>query len=278
MSAHKRIILGITDLKSLFQSIKTNYNYDFSNYALSSFKRRVEDFLFNYHLHNFDELIHKIENDADFYQLFLNAHSIETTEMFRDPEFWADLKALLLKRFRNNQDLKVWIPECNSGEELFTFLILIRQIDLIEKTSICVSTFNNSNIEQIRKASQDLKKMEINKANFERFEEGGDLSEHFIAKVNVWQIIPDYFVNVEIVGHNLFEDKCPGIYDLILFRNKMLYYNPQLKIEALRKLDSALKPGGLIAVGIKETFDYPSWERDYTIVSETEKIYKKMAN
>ncbi len=275
MTGLKKIILGITDLKTLFQSIRSKYDLDFSNFALSSFKRRLEDFMFQYHIKNFDELVHKIENDLEFFHLFIASQFVDSTEMFRDPEFWDELKNLVLKRYKHNQEIKVWIPDCNSGEEFYTFQIVNSQLEYSNKTRVCVSTFCSSNIERILKGNQDTKKMEINLANFDRYELGGNLADYFISKVNIVKLKPEFLENVDIMHHNLFVDKIPGIFDLILFRNKMLYYNPQLKIEALKKLDTALKPGGYIAVGIKESFDYPSWEQDYTIVSESEKIYRK---
>jgi chemotaxis protein methyltransferase CheR len=95
MISIKRTILGISDLKTLFQSIKSKYSIDFSNYAISSFKRRLEDFMDHYHIQNFDDLIHRIENDKDFFKLFISFQMVDTTEMFRDPEFWEELKDII---------------------------------------------------------------------------------------------------------------------------------------------------------------------------------------
>jgi chemotaxis protein methyltransferase CheR len=276
MTGLKKTILGITDLKNLFQSIRSKYSLDFSNYALSSFKRRLEDFMYQYHILNFDELVYKIENDPDFLQLMISFQGVESTEMFRDPEFWDELKNLVLKRYKNSREIGIWFPDCVSGEELYTFLIICQHLEYSEKIHICVTTFSSSNIEKIQKGNQDFKKMEINHANYERFEQGRNLSEYFISKANLMQFDVTRFNNFSIKQHDLFTDKIPGIFDIILFRNKMLYFNPQLKIEALKKLDTALKPGGYIAVGIKETLDYPSWEEEYSVFSESERIYKKI--
>jgi chemotaxis protein methyltransferase CheR len=278
MAGTKRIVLGISDLKNLFQSIKSKYSIDFYNYALSSFKRRLEDFMDNYRLHNFDELIHKFETDKEYFQLFLDFQMVDTTEMFRDPEFWFELKGILLSRFQYVQEIKVLIPECNSGEELFTFQIINSQIEYIKKTKVLLTTFSQSNVERILKGQQDGKKMETNIANFERFEEGSNLVDYFTNKTNISTIAPELLENTEIQVHNLISEDLTGIYDIILFRNKMLYYNPQLKIEVLKKLDSVLKPGGYIAVGVRESVDHPAWEQNYSLISESERIYKKKLN
>jgi len=278
MAGVKRIVLGISDLKNLFQSIKSKYSIDFYNYALSSFKRRLEDFMDNYRLNNFDDLIHKFETDKEYFQLFLDFQMVDTTEMFRDPEFWSELKVILQSRFQYVQEIKVLIPDCNSGEELYTFQIINSQAEYTKKTKVLLTTFNQSNIERIVSGQQDVKKMETNIANFERFQEGGNIMEYFMGKTNHSIILPELIENTEIQVHNLVSDEIPGIYDIILFRNKMLYFNPQLKIEVLKKLDSVLKPGGYIAVGVKESVDYPAWEQNYSLISESERIYKKKLN
>jgi len=276
MTALKKTILGISDMKSLFQSINNFYSLDFSNYALSSLKSRIEEFMFQYHFLNIEELIAKIESDNSIFQLLLKKILVDSTEMFRDPDFWNFFKINVLNRNIYQNELKIWIPECNSGEELYTIQIIIHQLNLQQKTKVSLTTLSPLNIERILKASLEIKKMEINSANFERYQEQGKLEEYFTNKSNSLKLNPEFLENVEISHHNLLTDKAPGIYDIILFRNKMLYYNPSLKIEVLRILHSALKPGGYIAIGIKESLDFPGWEQDYIVVSETERLYKKI--
>jgi len=275
MTGNRRIILGISDLKNLFQSINSKYSIDFNNFAISSFKRRLEDFMANYRISNFDDLVHKFENDKDFFQLFINFQLVDSTEMFRDPEFWSEIKSILFSRYQYSQELKVLIPDCNSGDELYTFQIINSQLDFIKKTKVLVTTFSQTNIDRIALCQIDKKKMEINSANFERYMEGESLSRYFKSNVNFQSILPEYMQNIEIQKHNLVSENFEGIFDLILFRNKMLYFNPQLKIEVLKKLESVLKPGGYMAVGIKESVDHPGWEHGFSLISDSERIYKK---
>jgi len=272
----KKVILGISDLKNLFQSIKANYSIDFLNYALSSLKRRVERFMHSYFISSIDELIHRLEKDDSFFEMFLKSMLVDETEMFRDPEFWIEFKNIVLKKYRYATEIRVWIPDANSGEELYSLQIILAQLNLHEKSSVYITTMNDLNIEQIKKASFDQKKMETNVANFERFDEGGDLNQYFSTKANASILSSELMTNVKIEKHHMFSDEPPGIFDIVLFRNKLLYYNSQLRIEALKKLTASIRPGGYINIGIKELLDYPSWENDYLILSESEKIYKKI--
>ncbi len=272
----KRIILGVSDIKNLFQAVNATYSLDFSNYALSSLKRRVEKFMGNYFITNIDELVNRLDKDGNFFELFLQTILVEDTEMFRDPEFWSELKNNVLKKYRYATEIKIWMPDINSGDELYSLQIVLEQLNLAEKASIYASTMSELNIEKIKRASCDQKKMEINVANFERFEEGANLNEYFQQQGNVSFLNSIFNSRLTIEKHNLFIEKPVSIFDIVLFRNKMLYYNPQLRIDALKILTSAIRPGGYIAVGIKEMIDYPAWENDYVVLSESEKIFKKI--
>ncbi len=270
-----RTTIGISELKNLILSIKQKNELDLSNYALSSLKRRVEDFMLRFHFFNIDELIHKTSKDDYFYKLFVKDILVDTTELFRDPEFWKELKISVLNKFRFLENTKILIPECNSGEELYSLLIVLSQMGILDKVQVCLTSLSQLNVDKIKNAAIELKKMEVNTANFERFDENGNIFDFFTKKGHVVKLNTDLFKNVEIIQHNLFEDKLSETYNLILYRNKAIYYNQQLKTSALKALIKLLKIGGFITVGIKETIEFPGVEKELVIVSDSERIYKK---
>lgn len=272
----KRTILGVSDVKNLCQSIKVKYTIDLFNYALSSLKRRVEVFMYKNFITSIDELIHRIENDNKYFEIFINSIQVDSTEMFRDPEFWDELKNLVLKKYRHATELKIWLPDTNSGEEFYSLQIILQQLDLFDKANVLITTVSGKNIEKIKKAVFDNKKMEINTANFQRFEEGGSLNGYFLKNPKYYTLKPQLLENLSIEQHDIVCSDVTGVYDIVLFRNKMLYYNTQLKNDVLKKLTGIVRPGGYLIVGVKESVDYPGWEKDFQIFSESEKIYKKI--
>lgn len=268
--------IGISDLKSLLFTLKMQKGIDFSDYALSSLKRRVENFMNRFHFKEIDELSHRVIKDEYFYELFLKDILVSTTEMFRDPEFWVELRKTVLFRLRRNDMIRIFLPECNSGEEFFSLLIMLKSEKILEKSEIVVSSLSQLSVEEIEKAAIENKKMELNIANFEKVYEKGNISAFFEEKGNVFKLKPELLFQSKIIQHDLFKDDLQGINHLILYRNKTIYYNPQQKIKALKILKEHLITGGYIALGIKEKLEYPGWEREFSVVNETEKIYKKL--
>jgi chemotaxis protein methyltransferase CheR len=70
---------------------------------------------------------------------------------------------------------------------------------------------------------------------------------------------PPYFETAEILRdkvrfftHNLME-ALPGIYDVIFFRNALIYFSPENRRKVLGHLIRALSPGGSLFVGVSET-------------------------
>jgi chemotaxis protein methyltransferase CheR len=84
--------IGIVEYRNIIKVVKETYNYDFSDYALTSLKRRFERIMQLYRLRNTEVFIERLREDKSFFQLFLQEVSIESTEMFRDPSFWRYLR------------------------------------------------------------------------------------------------------------------------------------------------------------------------------------------
>ena len=64
--------IEINDVRSLTQIVKEKYDYDFSNYAISSFKRRLIRILEVYKFDTFDKLLVRIKSDPVFFRDFLS--------------------------------------------------------------------------------------------------------------------------------------------------------------------------------------------------------------
>ena len=272
----RQVHIGISDLKSLLFAIKRHKGIDFTDYALSSLKWRVENFMERFHFENTDELLHKLIKDDDyFYQLFLKDILVDTTELFRDPEFWIELKKTILFRLKKHEQINILLPECNSGEELHSLLILLKNEELIDKANICVTSLSKLNVERILQALLENKKMETNTANFEKVYENGKITDFFDDKGRVFKLKPELMNNVKVKEHNLLNDKTESKFHLIIYRNKTIYYNPQLKNKALNLLKEQLITGGYIALGVKENLEYPGYEQEFSLASDSEKIYKK---
>ena len=271
-----RYELGIVDTRNIIRTLQDVYDYDFKNYALTFFKRRVEKVIVNYNLKDADGFIRKIEGDKDFFELFLQEICVETTEIFRDPSLWRLLKEELLPRLiHNNTNFKIWFPEVSSGEELYSIAILLKNLKLLDNVQLIASSISSLNIDKTKKGVFDPKKNEVNQANFVRIFSEGDLTEFYKVEGDKAFWDTSLLENTKFIKQNIIFDDYPKGIKLVLFRNQMIYYNQILQERYIKTIYNSLVPGGHFIIGNNEKIDYWNSDKDFTLVNKEESIYKK---
>ncbi len=268
--------LGIVDTRNILKTIQEHYDYDFRNYALTFFKRRLEYILEKYNLKTVHSLIRKIINDASFFQLFLKEICIENTEMFRDPSLWRFLMdGFLTSVIKKSAPYKIWFPEVSSGEELYSLMILLTELNLREYVEIHASSISNIRMDKVKQGVFDASKMEVNEANFKRIFRNKELNEYCTVKDDQGYVEKDLMKNIHFFSQNTLSDQYPRGIKLIFWRNQMLYYNQIMEERLLKTMNNCLMPGGHMIIGLNEKIDYWNSDKDFILVGENESIYKK---
>ncbi|MBI9055330.1 MAG: hypothetical protein JEY96_16015 [Bacteroidales bacterium] len=268
--------LGIVDTRNIIKTLQDVYNYDFKNYALTFFKRRVEKVIQKYALKDADGFIKKIELEKEFFELFLKEICVDTTEMFRDPALWRILNDdMLTKLVNSTSNFKIWFPEVSTGEELFSISIILRKLNLLDKVSFIVSSVSEINLENIKNGYFDPKKIETNDVNFKRIYSESNLSDFYSFDGEKAQWDTSLIKNTKFIKQNIIFDDYPKGVRLILFRNHMIYYNQILQERFIKILYNCLIPAGHLIIGNNEKIEYWNSDKDYTLVNKSESIYKK---
>jgi chemotaxis protein methyltransferase CheR len=271
-----RYELGIVDTRSVIKTLQDVYDYDFKNYALTFFKRRVEKIIQKYSLRDADAFIKRISQEKEFFEIFLQEMCVDTTEMFRDPSLWRLLSdELLSELISNNPNFKIWFPEVSSGEELFSLAILIKKLNLHDNVKFVVSSLSEKNIENIKNGSFDPKKIETNDVNFKRIYSDANLSNFYTQENDEALWDTSLVENTKFIKQNIIFDDYPKGVKLILFRNHMIYFNQILQERFIKIMYNSLVPGGHLIIGNNEQIDYWNSDKDYTVVNKSESIYKK---
>ena len=82
------------EMSLLFEGIYQRYGYDFRDYGKAHAKRRIMHRLAISGINSVSELQHKVLYDETFFHQLLQDLSINTTEMFRDPDFFLSIREL----------------------------------------------------------------------------------------------------------------------------------------------------------------------------------------
>ncbi len=267
--------LGIVEFRNIINAIKESYSLDYSNYAFTSLSRRFIKVMQLNNLNNSNELILRIRNDKDFYEIFLRDLAIEETEMFRDPALWREMKKTVFDRIISSSDNKIWVPDFTSGEELITLCIVLKELNLLDKVKIIATTYSEKNIERVKSRCFSLKKMEANMANYSRYNGEANLNDYYSIKNNEAVMDEVLFEPVEFSTLNMIHGEYPKKIKMVLYRNKMIYFNKRLQCQIVDHLYESLLPGSNLIIGIKETLDNCNIDKRFILINESERIYKR---
>lgn len=268
--------LDIADLKKISEVVKVRYNYDFTNYAMSSFKRRIARIL-EMHNMSIDTLVKKIGDSPEFFEDFLNEITVNVTEMFRDPSFWRIMRddvipAILL----NHKKFKIWHAGCSSGEEVFSMSILLSEMGILDDVTIIATDLDTNILNRAKSGVYNLKSMELNEKNYIRYQGAGELKDYYKV-VNGQAVFDSNLVrNVSFRKHDLVTGEVFNKFDLILCRNVMIYFNQKLQNEVLKKFHESLFKYGYLAIGSKESLIWCDIVNKFLVVNNEEKVYKKI--
>ncbi len=267
--------IGIAELKRLTEVIRQKFGYDFKDYAMSSFKRRVIRILELKKLPDAEALAVQIENNVFTKEDFLHEITVNVTELFRDPSFWRVMKTILPNLYLNQEKIRIWHAGCSSGEEVYSMLVLLKEMDLIDKVEVIASDIDKCILNKAKEGKISLRNMELNEKNYIRYNPTGDLKKYFLYDKDYAYFDRDLLSKVSFREINLVEAKSFTKCDLILCRNVMIYFNQSLQNEVIKLFHEMLFTYGYLAIGSKESIIWSEYASKFLVVNNEEKIYKK---
>jgi len=268
--------IGITDYRKIINTVKEVYGYDFNEFALTSFKRRIERFIQLFGLVHPDALIIRLKNDISFFNIFLKEVLVESTEMFRDPSFWRYLRDELLSTLlKESKHPRIWFPFCVSGDELYTFCIVLSETNLKDKFTVIAHYPNEILLESIKNGEFKNYKFEISKENYERFVGKNDFENYFIIDKQSIKRNISYIENVTFIKQNVNFDNSENEISLIICRNRLIYFTQTMHDKVLKIFHNSIQSSGFLALGIKEQPGLIS-QNLFKPFNINESIYKKI--
>jgi chemotaxis protein methyltransferase CheR len=269
--------IEIAELRKLTEFVLENFNYDFTNYAMSSFKRRIQRILELYKFQSVEVLIKRLKEEPKFFHEFISEVTVNVTEMFRDPSFWREVRDHIIPNILlNNDSISIWHAGCSSGEEVYSMAILLKEMGILEKSKIIATDIDKSILSKATSGVTPSKNMELNEKNYIRFQGSASLSSYFKEENGKAILDKSLIANVSFREHDLVKGAVFNKFDLILCRNVMIYFNQQLQNKVLIKLHESLFKYGYLIIGSKESLIWCDIANKFIVVNNEEKIYKKI--
>lgn len=265
--------VDLIDVKALNTLVQEKYNEDFSEFATTAYRRRVEKAGNDLRMPSIEVLFDKIKADPSVFQKFKKQLIIPTTEFFRDPSFWRKLRDEIAKKNKSSA-FRIWVPGCSSGEELITIAIVLKELGIYDTCKILATEISDQVFTDIKLGKFESRSIETGESNYERFEGKKKFSDYTKTINGVTTIDTSLLSNVTFQASSIDLSEISGKFDLIICRNVFIYCNINLQDKMIKNFEQRLFPSGLFAIGVKESLNSSRYKNSFLVVSEEENIYR----
>jgi two-component system CheB/CheR fusion protein len=259
-------------LQIIFHLLLEHTGCDFSDYKLSTIRRRIERRMAVHKLTELVDYVHYLEQSAAEGELLFKDILLSVTSFFRDPEAFQSLRDALARIIETKQpgdDIRIWVPGCATGEEAYSIAIL-----LAEELGDRINSFNvqifgtDIDVDAITGARRGVYPeavvVDVDKTILDRY---------FTRENSTFQVTKSIREVVIFARQDLTRDPPFSRLDLVSCRNLLIYFNASLQKQLMPVFHHVLVPGGYLFLGKSETIG--QFDDLFTPVNRKWKIYQR---
>ncbi len=260
---------------TIFRLLRRGTGVDFSHYKRPTIARRIARRMALRRALTLADYVEVLQQDAVEVQHLQEDVLIHVTSFFREPESFESLRHSVfpaLIRGREDAPIRIWVPGCSSGEEVYSLAITLFEALEEEAELVPIQFFGT----------------DVSKASVERARAG------FYSDAAVADIAPErvrrFFSKVEggyqigkairercvFARQDITRDPPFSKLDLIVCRNTLIYLGQPIQRRVIAVMHYALKPTGFLMLGRAETTGASA--DLFSIFDKRAKIYRKKPN
>lgn len=254
------------DIQVFISALKSSSGYDFSEYSEKSLKRRLAKVMMDNKM-ELSQLVIEIKKNQLFAEKIVKEITVNTTELFRDPPIWQALRYKILPTFRDYKNINIWHAGCSTGQEVYSMMILLNELGMLEKAKIFGTDINTDVLEIAKKGWYKYrfnvgyldnfdKVIKENPYNYEKYSDVPyekyfdiDKTKDNLMMNKFLTEKPTYKKHDLVREDNIFYNK----FDIILCRNVIIYFNYNLQNRVFNLFQNSLYQGGYLLLGMHET-------------------------
>ncbi len=218
-------------------------------------KARLRKRIVQLGLFNFDQYLEYIDQDESGTELNMMVQELttNTTHFFREPKHFDFLKTIILPQLDQNKPFRIWSAGCSSGEEPYSISMMLHE------------ELSNISAFDIKILATDISPEILDRAK------NGIYSDQTVQPVDP-KYVSKYFTSMYKEGQKVYQVKSQvrsmvqfarlnlmkqwpmkSLFDLILCRNVMIYFNTETREVLINKFNNFLKSDGFFFIGHSES-------------------------
>jgi two-component system CheB/CheR fusion protein len=262
-----------SSLTRLFYLLRAKTKVDFTYYKPSTTTRRIERRIAVARVPDLDAYVHYLEQNPEEIVALYRELLIGVTSFFRDHNVVEILeKKVFPQLYENsrNQELRLWVAGCSTGEEAYTLAIIARKV--MEETGL---------VRDVKIFATDIDKDAVARAGTGVYPESiaadlrpALLAKYFYCRGDTYQVVRSIREMVVFAQHNLVTDPPFTKIDLVSCRNLLIYLQVNLQRRALEMFDFSLRPGGFLVLGNSESVG--DFENRFETYDQKTRVYRSL--
>jgi len=264
------------ELELLLEGVFRHYGFDFRNYALSSLRRRVWNFMRDEHIETISLLQDRILHNRVWLERFLYALSVNVSAMFRDPHFYRTFRKEVVPLLKTYPFVRIWLAGVSMGEEVYSLAILLHEEGIYDRCRIYATDMNDAVLKKAKEGIYPLDLMQTYTNNYIKAGGTQAFSDYYTAAYDHAILKSSLKDNVVFAQHNLASDSSFNEFQVILCRNVMIYFNSQLQAHVHNLLHDSLVMFGVLGLGAKETLKFSPHEQSYEEIDHASRLYRRI--
>jgi two-component system, chemotaxis family, CheB/CheR fusion protein len=261
------------ELRKIFAQLRAASGVDFTHYKHTTIKRRIKRRMVVHKLQELGEYVTYLQQNPSELDALYQDILIHVTGFFRDQPMFDALKAKvfpsLMKDRRPTAPLRIWVPGCSTGEEVYSIVMSLLEFlgDSAGGTEVQVfaTDISEAALEKARTGIyMDSVVADVSPERLRRF---------FLKTAHGYQISKAIREMCVFARQDMVKDPPFSRIDLISCRNLLIYLGTVLQKKIIPVLHYALKPTGFLVLGTSETVG--PFAEHFTVVDKKNKIYAK---
>ncbi len=251
------------------------YKTDFRDYKQPTVRRRISRRAFLLGMSMVEYAQHILDDEDEASRLYGDL-LIEVTSFFRDKdafdEFYAEVLPTLVEQMTQTRPIRIWVPGCASGEEVYSLAIQIAEYARQAKRELNIKILATD----IHGRSLDAASAGIYPQSALSSLSPELVNRYFDELDGRYQIKSFLRAPVVFSLHDLLRDAPFTRIDLVSCRNVLIYFNDTAQQKALSMFHFSLTPNGFLFLGPSETVGKLAPE--FKMTSRRWRIYQKTRN
>ena len=258
--------------REILTALRLGTRHDFRHYKRATLMRRLERRIQVNALASIPAYRDFLRDNPEELTPLLADMLISVTNFFRDPDAFEtlqrDVVPHILESIPADDEARVWVPACASGEESYSVAIALQENAQGMQHAPRLQVFASD----INEAALGIARRGVYPANISADISDARLVTFFEKEDSFYRVRPKLRELIVFARHNVLSDPPFSRLDLICCRNLLIYLDRTAQAAVLNMFAYALKPGGYLFLGNAESIDAAS--ENFEIISKEHRIYR----